>query len=686
MDRKNTRIGRVSPSNSQQPRPPLDLYSVPRPATSSSSSPPLTESVYNVPRSHTNNSLSQESAGTPTFTISPTEKENLYNVPKPVGNGSDLYSSPRPQRQSSEEVDGGGSVIYNVPPTRPMMQPPMVMVKPQENGHELYNTPRPAVMANGHETYNVPRAALETHQQQDDEGLYKVPRSSGVEAAAVSDNVYNVPRTAEKRRGNYDSLEAVRDDAIQYQRHAGAEQKSSSGGSSPVRNQPNFRQPLPDPGQDTYSVPRPVKSSPLNGRRSDTRYPYEYVDHELPRVFTSTLKSSRSLESLVTRRVRLSPETSSPQLHAARTHRTPPPRHHKYIEIDIDEPESTPAPAPVNAGVRSENLYAEIPDGEPIRRTSHPGNLSSSLQSNMYTTVPSNIRASATNYTPAPHSSGAHLTRNSGSFSVSDAARALHEEGYELVLPAEEVARKRALYQQQQQQQQQHQHPTPPRNISRVKTPVSQRHSMATDGYMGRGGASTILSSSGPIDPNPLTDEYVIVNRRDIHQPTQPRDIPVPAPQLHGRLNSSLGVNTSAPRPIQDEEYEVMTSVQLQVKQIDKSGNSQSDMVPPIPMKKRGSVSRSRESIPASSRGDPTGLSDSVDLDSIETGSRASVGSMNQFDDVVGPLSPSESGLDGKVQRSASVLSHPQSIQGKRNVVRIASGSPHDLAPSKDLR
>jgi hypothetical protein len=32
------------------------------------------------------------------------------------------------------------------------------------------------------------------------------------------------------------------------------------------------------------------------------------------------------------------------------------------------------------------------------------------------------------------------------------------------------------------------------------------------------------------------------------------------------------------------------------------------------------------------------------------------------------------------------MISHPQTVPGKKNMVRIASGSPHDIAPSKDLR
>lgn len=675
----------------RQPTPPHDLYNVPRPTgTGSSSSPPLSEVIYKVPRPHAGESLSQDSVDGPTFTNSPTEQENVYNIPKPAGNGSDLYSTPRPQRQlSSEEADASGAVMYNVPPSRQTAKPPTTqpqMVNPQEdgrelcnspkpaltnghepydkqrpiptNGHELYNTPKAAltnghntlipVPANGHETYNVPRASVESYLQQEGEGVYNVPRP--VETTTQSD----VPKRSETRnRGNYDSLQMV-----QYS--TGVHQSGSNHQTSNEEG-PSLRfKPLPTPGQEAFTISRPATSSPSRGRRTDGRYPYDYVDHKLPRTVNGTLKSSRSCESLVHRRVNLSPDSSSPH-HMARTHRTPSPRalNHKYIEIDIVNLEAN-APSGNRAQQRPENLYAEIPDSEPIRG-SHP---SSSVNSNHYMTVPSNIRASAIN-TPAPQ--GKMYT--SGSVSVSKEARALHQEGYELVLPAEEAARNRAVQQKRLQLQQ----ATQPRNIIRG----AQSHSIqfAKDGFSV--GSVPLLSTSGPLDPNPTTDEYIIVNRRDFHQPTQPRDIPVPLPQAHGNVNSLQSTGNLYLRPAQDEQYVEMTSVQQQqvVTQLDKSTGS-SGMVRPVPVKKRGSASIS------SSGGEQSGrhsLCDSLDLDSIETGSRTSVCSSYHLDELVGPLSPMEVG-------TPTQLSQPVNVPGKKNMIRIAAGSPHNITPSKVLR
>ena len=401
----------------------------------------------------------------------------------------------------------------------------------------------------------------------------------------------------------------------------------------------------------------------------------------------------------------MSPEAPSPQTqtqpqpqsqtHTARSYRTPSPRalRHQYTEIDINDLRANAAAAGLRGKQqqhqqpqRGENLYWEISDREPVRRSSQPAStLQSAINAN-YATVPSNIRASAINNTPQPSQSNRMIfpLSNESLDSVSKTARALHDEGYELVLPAHEAARNRAI----------HQQATAPMNISRTQHQAPQSHSIqvAHDGYPATGNGLTTLqlSSSGPLDSNWQTDEYVIVNRRDLNQTTQPRDIPtVPLPQVHGNRESFASVVPSS-TPGEMEQYEVMTSVQREVSELGKGTKGRGtgpkfEMVPPIPTKKRESVAISQGSVSAASlpRSDTLerqSLRNSLDMESVETGSRASAGSFAHLEDVVGPLSP----LD--MPGNSPAISLPQPVPGKKNMVRIASGSPHDIAASKDLR
>ena len=648
--------------------------------------------------------------------MSPTSKDNMYSVPKPFGNGSDLYSAPRPQRQASTEElpntpDTGGTVIYNVPSSRPVVvgvtsQPQAMVRPPQDNSHDLYNTPRPTPVGNGHEfyntpraalgngitlpsggsdashngdsagnheVYNVPRAALESNAQLGEDSVDKVPRS--LEAPT---DTYSVPKPTQKRK-NYDSLEAV---------HNSADYKANNGSVAPlsihdhasirepmgvaplsIHDHASIREPMPTPDQDTYSVPRPSNSSSPSNKR---RYAYDYVDHTLPRTVNGRLKSSRSLESLVRNRVTLSPENPTTE----RSYLTPSQRalRHKYIEIDLSSRPSSTSPnrhqrQQNGQVVKNDNLYAEIPDTQ-IRRSSSPTTITYQTDPNRYATVPSNLRASAINNTPLP--SQEQMSSTNAIHNVSKEARALHEEeGYELVLPVHKTARNLAIQKQA----------TLPMNIGRTySTSQSSRHTITNGRHPGNL-AVTQYSTSGPQGQSPGTDEYVIVNRRDFNQPTQPKDIPVPLPQAHSNNFTSQILNTSTPssRPIAEDEYEVMTSVKKQVSTLG-GNNGELSNVPPVPIKKHGSLSNrhSSVSIPNSlPRSDLIGrqsLRNSLDLESIETGSRTSTCSSNHLDELVGPLSPIYSGV------------HPLGIPEKKNVIRIASGSPHDITPSKHLK
>jgi hypothetical protein len=716
VDRKNTtRRGRVSPPESS---PHHDVYSVPRPS-GSTSSPPLippntsADTLYQVPRPNSVDHLSQESAEIPaSFAISPTQKDNVYSVPKP---GSELYSAPRPQRQTSRDEtpttpDVGGSVIYNVPSSRPIQHQQQVhpqMVRPPESGQELYNTPRalasnghdhqihtlasthqiptntPQTPQNGHELYNVPRSALESTREVEDEALYKVPRS--LEAPP---DLYSVPKPSQTR-SSYDSLLEVRKSADYRANKAGSNPTSDT----PVHQQNIIRQPIPTPEQETYSVPRPANPpSPVSGRRGDTangrRYPYDYVDHRIPRGDNrGVLKPSRSLESLVRNRVTLSPDSTPSSQPHGRVQRTPSPRtlNHKYIEIDVDEFRETSPSSPSSTGKRGrfhlqpqpkqrqENVYAEISESESSarRRGSH-------LEGTSTQHVNGGPTYTAVNNTPLPMQQGKVYPQqsNSNSLNVSKEARALHEEGYELVLPADEAARNLTLQQQKQ--------ATLPMNIHRtqsVSTSFSRNtHHLANGGHPHVGGDTSFskFSTSGPQNTGTGTDEYVIVNRRDMNlPPTQPRDIPAPLLYDSG-FSESQGLNAGTPsRILVEDEYEVMSSV----KRGTGTRQPQFAMVPSVPTKKRGSVP-STNGTPTGARSINHSVRDSLDLDSIDSGSRASLGSGSHLDELVGSLSPIDAGVPPIPPPPYNGNGGP----GRKSITRIASGSPHDISLSKELK
>ena len=679
MDRRAVNMqairGRLTPPNASSSSPSHsptlrthDVYSVPRPATSSSQSPPTTDSLYNVPRAQQNGSSDHPPHLLPASSQS--GQENLYNIPKPASDASGLYNVPRRQSAQNGGVLSDNSALYNVPPSR-------AGPKIDHDGTEMYNVPRPAAVAvthqNGHEFYSVPRRATEVSMPpQQGDGLYNVPRPSD---ATQADTLYNTPRP-HQGKGNYDSLEAAQKSAQQHQQ-VGTDQVRSAF----VRFPSNSRLVRPDPGRDVYNVPRPSNSSsslflniPPHGNR------YEDIDASNPRHRgTYRLKPSRSLESLVHRRVNTSPNSSPSQI---RAHRTPPPHNHTYIEVDIDDMGTPVRPQDHNIQNR-ENLYAEIPEDNLPRRASHPSHLCSAGQpdkSNYYTTIPSDGRMVLLMNNSSPYNN--HFQHTDPG---TEAARALHKEGYELCLPADEGAKSRAapVYH------------TPPRHIPRKTTnnrqTIAQSYSAqstldnVTRMDVGRrGGEQTDvqLSSSGPSGPSLLTDEYVIVMRQGMHQPSQPRDIP--APQLH---HTSTVNSIPSQSPISavdmDDQYMEMSSAQLQVRR-QTVGSTNHHPPPPVPVKHRGSVSSST-GVRGSSRRSASQLRDSLDLDTLsmsETGSQ-SAGSCNHLDDLETLQSPLGWTGGGKMMY---VSASPQRVPTKPSLVRIASGSPHDIAPSRQLK
>ena len=675
MDRRAVNVqairGRLTPPNASSSSPSHsptikthDLYSIPRPTTSSSQSPPNTHSLYNAPRAHQNGSSEHTSHLPPASS----EQDNLYNVPKLASDASGLYNVPRQQGAQNGGVLSNNSALYNIPPSR-------AGPKIEHDGTEIYNVPRPATEAgthqNGHEFYSVPRRATEVSAPpQQGDGLYNVPQPSD---AAQTNTLHNIPRSHQEKKGNYNSLETAQRNA--QQQLVGADQVRSTS----VRFLPNSRLVRPNPRQDLYSIPRTSNpSSPLFLHAPPQEKRYEDIDMSNPRYRgTHTLKPSRSLESLVHRRVNTSTNSSPSQF---RAHRTPPPHNHTYIEVDINDT-GAPIPPPQAQGIQNrENLYAEIPEDSLPRRSSHPSHLSSAAQadkSNYYTTIPSDGRMVL-----LMNNSSLYNNQIQHTDPGTEAARALHKEGYELCLPADDGARSRAVPV----------YHTPPRSIPRRSTnnpqTIAQSYSAqstldnVTRMGMGRRGGGPIemqLSSSGPSGPNVLTDEYVIVTRQGTHQPSQPRDIP--APQLqHTNTVGSPPLQSPMSVAGMDDQYMEMSSAQLQVRR-QTMGSSNHHAPPPVPVKHRGSVGSST-SLRGSSRSSVGQLRDSLDLDILstsETGSQ-STGSCNHLDDLESLQSPLW------WPKMTSVPSAPQMVPTTPSLVRIASGSPHDITPSRQLK
>lgn len=731
IDRKNTtRRGLNSPPENS---PHHDVYNVPRsnpptappahfsnppsPPTPSNTSSPhaaVSDALYQVPRSNSVDVLSQESADIPTsFPTSPTPEDNVYSVPKPTP-GEELYNTPRPtihREPSREEMlqDASGSIIYNVPSSKPAPFPQQTkyhhhqqqqqkMVRPPEYEQDLYNTPRPQVTAaeelynsprpqramsiqhtpsntslssqpGGQEVYNVPRSILETDPQrdEDDDGLYKVPRSLE-QPQLQQEELYNVPRTA-PARSSYDSLQTVQN-SPGYQIN---KSRVTSSSSPPHNTQ-----------QETYSVPRPTPHfSPVSERRADAngrRYPYDYVDHRIPRTPEGQprLKPSRSLESLVRKRVTVSPDSVPSSFHSpghmSHQQPTPLPRaQHRYIEIDVDDfrEVSPSSPSSGSHGNIQENLYAEISDSEtPERRSSHPDTGYSKVVKHDKVLNGGTLQYTSANNTPLPTQHGRVYSQNSNG--TSKAARALHEEGYELVLPAEEAARNLTLKTQRMAANTQ---PMPIGRAQSISSLTQNTHYNYQNGghpVIQGNNSTSQLGISVPHNDS-QNDEYIIVNRRDFNLlPTQPRDIPVPLPQA-----STLSQSLNAGNTIRiEDEYEVMSSV--------KRGSTDSgrpNFTIGHSLKKQGVAPFSNGTPTPQLRTPLQSIRDSIDLDSVETGSRGSIGSGSHLDELVGPLSPIDAGAAPPIPQP-----YNGSIPIKRNVVRIASGSPHDVTNSKELK
>ena len=136
------------------------------------------------------------------------------------------------------------------------------------------------------------------------------------------------------------------------------------------------------------------------------------------------------------------------------------------------------------------------------------------------------------------------------------------------------------------------------------------------------------VSCTGSVlpEPNPMTDKYVIVTRQDFNHSTQPRDIPVPLPQAGTtKISQAIDPLSTSVDPLQDK-YEVMNAVKRQI-HLDRIAGSgpKFQMVPPVPAKKgMANHGNSTSQLEANRR---QSMRDSMDLDSVESGSRVSVAS-----------------------------------------------------------
>ena len=242
-----------------------------------------------------------------------TVANTMYDAPprfQPAGTGNDLYKVPQPHLQAEQSAEN----LYKVP------QPHL------HTEHEnLYKVPQPHPHAEqgAENLYKVPQPHLYNVPQPQSEELYKVPRS---DAGSIRD-IYNVPRLQSSNMTDGTLMEGEQDNAYY----------SIPSDMAVAENVYNIPQSSSD---NTYSVPRSVEegASRVPLPRQDNRY--EEIDIQP----TRKLKTSRSFESLYTRRVHPCPITRfSPELPS-------PTKGNYYVDIDLD------------GHIGSEHMYAEIHD------------------------------------------------------------------------------------------------------------------------------------------------------------------------------------------------------------------------------------------------------------------------------------------------------------------------------------
>ena len=169
-------------------------------------------------------------------------------------------------------------------------------------------------------------------------------------------------------------------------------------------------------------------------------------------------------------------------------------------------------------------------------------------------------------------------------------------------------------------------------------------------------------SSCPPNEGENFMDEYVIITRK--MEPSQPQDIP--ARQMHRSMSTQS--TSAAERP--GDDYEIMTSAPLNLNRGQAKQNSKS----PPQLEISTSINNSEHSYGSMSHSSSSG-------DFSHT--YGNVGCDAAFD--MDGMSPPEEPVEALYQTPRPVGSQPLQVPRKQ-LVRIASGSPRDKTCGNDLR
>ena len=505
--------------------------------------------------------------------------------------------SPETRRHGhQQQAEQGAENLYNVPRLQSDLN----------ESQNLYSIPRPQ---NDEDLYKVPRP-------QNDEDLYKVPRPQN---GGLNDT-YSVPRPlpSDMTDGTYRVPRSVlneddQDDSAYYSLPAGARN---------VHNTPwSFG------NGSTYHVPRNLSGSEISRvplPRDDNRY------EEIEIQPTRKLKTSRSFESLVNRRVNpprrstFSPEPSSPM------------KGNYYVDIDV------------HGQVPNEHMYAEIREHPPtVRVGNRPTRAAQqNADSNFYATIPNDRISPPPARRPTPELNREGLVKS----------QELAKQGYELCMPVMSEDKPMTLPKNGATMS------MPPRTIPRKIYKSVEKYGIQIPNGTEHSKPHIECASCPSNEGESLMDEYVIITRKI--EPSRPKDIP--ARQMH--RSTSTQSTSAAERP--GDDYEIMTSAPLS---LNRSRSKQSSKSPPqletgTPINDSehsyGSMSHSSSSGDFSPKYGNIGCDAALDMDG---------------------MSPPEEPVEALYQTPRPVGSQPLQVSHKQ-LVRIASGSPRDKTCANDLR
>ena len=592
--------------------------------------------------------------------------ENLYKVPQPrlheQQGAENLYKVPQPRLHPEQCAEN----LYNVPRSQADPADPENLYKvprrlADQSSESLYNVPQPQ----GEELYKVPRPNAENI-------LYNIPRQR---PSNVTDGTYDEPRSVLMRSEQDDTYYTIPSDMTAAENVYNIPQSSSD--------------------NSTYSVPRSVEegASRVPLPRQDNRY--EEIDIQP----TRKLKTSRSFESLYTHRVQPPPRSRfSPEL--------PPTKGNYYVDIDL------------GGQVASDHMYAEIHEHPmPSRQENSPRHSpptragDGSDESNFYATISDSKPSPQIVRRPTPELSADGMAK----------AQELARQGYELCMPVSADDKSRTLPLRGAMS-------TPPRTIPRANYSILEKYGIQFPNEMrttenGEAGQHSVAPSSCPTtDGKNSMDEYVIITRT--MQPSQPQDIPPRHILRTESTGSSLAKNpldnyemvtspgsSTAKRPADDyeqmtspgsslaenskpvDDYEVMTSARLNFQRATEASQNTSGFQTSLQPTKDvhttsingsersyGNVSHYGSSDHFNRTYGNIGLDGAIHVDNMSSAE----GAGTSYGNIV-----ASSGLS---QPEEGLYQAPRPIGSKsmpaphKQLVRIASGSPHDKTPGTDLR